>query len=217
MGKMKNIDKPIFAIDFEGSKRIGIVEYGAVRVFGGEIVGCRTRICAPKRRFSAADAEFFGISNERASALPPFSADVEEFCRMRRVGVFAAHNAVAEDSMLRDCMPLAPAAENPLTGEVCATWSPFVDTCVLAKKLFGFESAKLSDVVDGLELDAALQAAAERFCPPDRRKWHCALFDALASALILIKICSFDGFEDVSLRWLLKFSKTSASAQPTLL
>ena len=38
----------------------------------------------------------------------------------------------------------------------------------------------------------------------------------LAAALILIKICELDGFEDVDLPWLLKYSNSDSGAQPNL-
>ncbi len=217
MGKMKNIDRPIFAIDFEGSKTIGIVEYGVVKILGGEIAECATRICAPKTSIPAADAKFFDITDTRAKAFAPFSADISAFCRMRTEGIFAAHNAVAEDTMLRNVLPAPPIVENPLTRRQCASWSPYVDTCVLTKRLFRLDSAKLSNVVEKLELVGELERCAEKFCPPDRRKYHCALFDALACALVLVKICSFDGFENVTLGWLLKQSDAQADTQQNLL
>lgn len=103
MGKMKNI--PVFAIDFEGSSKIGIVEYGVAELADGEIVSAHTRICAPKRKIPRRDAEFFGISNDVAEKRAPFSDDLPLFCRMRSRGIFMAHNAPVEDSLLRAALP----------------------------------------------------------------------------------------------------------------
>lgn len=217
MSKMKNIKKPIFVIDFEGSKKIGIVEYGIVKVLGGEIVSCSTRICAPKEAIPTVDAQLFGITTQKAKAFAPFEADLDKFCKMRKDGVFAAHNATAEDTMLRAICPSPTIVENLLTGKKCASWAPYIDTCALSKRLFNLRSSKLADVVSALNLEDELFDYAEKFCPENRRKWHCALFDAIASALILIKICSFDGFEDVSIAWLLKFSKSDSTTQQDLL
>lgn len=217
MGKMKNIKIPIYAIDFEGSKNIGIVEYGIAEITGGQISACKTRICAPKSRIGARDAKFFDISNARASANPPFESDLKLFCNMRKSGLFASHNATAEDTLLRDCLPAAPLSQNPLTGKAGAAWGPYIDTCSLAKKLFNLNSAKLADVTAALNLQSQLAQKAAEFCPEDRRKWHCALFDAIACALILIKICSFEGFEEVDCNWLLKYSNARAQTQGSLL
>ncbi len=217
MSKMKNIKNPIFAIDFEGSKQIGIVEYGIAEIQNGEIVACSTRICAPKKNISQSDAKFFDITTEQANKFAPFEDDLELFCDMRKHGIFAAHNATAEDTMLRAACPVPPIVENPLTNRECASWSPYIDTCVLAKKLFKLKSAKLSDVISALELNDALEQTAQKYCPNERKKYHCALYDAIASALILVKICSFDGFENVTTNWLLKYSSTSNDTQQRLL
>ncbi len=217
MSKMKNIKKSIFAIDFEGSKQIGIVEYGIAEIVGGKIVSCSTRICAPRKPISSTDTKLFDITTTEANKHAPFEADLQTFCDMRKRGIFAAHNATAEDTMLRASLPAAPIVENPLTKRQCASWAPYIDTCMLAKKLFKLESAKLADVVIALELYEQLETLAQKFCPEGRRKWHCALFDAIASALILIKICSFEGFENVTLEWLLKFSSANSDTQQRLL
>lgn len=217
MGKMKNIKNPVFALDFEGSRKIGIVEYGVAEIVGGEIAACSTRICSPRAKIPAADAEFFGITNEAASGQAPFEADLGLFCDMRRRGVFASHNAAAEDTMLRGALPLPPATVSPLTGAECVSWGPYIDTCALAKKIFRPKSCKLADLIGAFGLGEELEKLAQKHCPGGRRKWHCALFDAIACALVLIKICSFDGFEEVSLEWLLKHSSPLASAQQRLL
>ena len=217
MSKMKNIKIPIFVIDFEGSRKIGIVEYGVAKIFGGKIVTTSTSICAPKSNIPVADSNIFDITTSSASKFPPFESHLQHFCDMRNCGIFAAHNAVAEDTMLRDALPVAPIGINPLTNTQTTTWAPYIDTCTLAKTLFKLKSAKLADVIKSLNLEEELYKEAEKYCPTNRRKWHCALFDAIASALILIKICSFEGFENVTLEWLLKYSKTSQDTQQNLL
>lgn len=105
--KMKNINIPILAIDFEGSRRIGVVEYGVAKIENGAVSELRTGICAPKTKIPQRDAEFFGIDNEEAFKHPPFSESVAEFCEMRKTGIFAAHNASVEDGLLRDAAPRA--------------------------------------------------------------------------------------------------------------
>ena len=39
---MKNIGIPIFSIDFEGSKKIGVVEYGIAEIYGGALISAHT-------------------------------------------------------------------------------------------------------------------------------------------------------------------------------
>ena len=85
------------------------------------------------------------------------------------------------------------------------------------KKLYpSLDSAKLSTVIDTFGLKEELDSIAEKFCPKQRRKWHCAPYDAIACALLIIKICSQDGFEEVSLEWLARYSMTNPDEQSLL-
>lgn len=217
MGKMKNICAPIFVTDFEGSRKIGVVEYGVAVVEGGRISGALTRICAPKTPIPQRDAKFFGIDNAQANAMPPFSESVGEFVKMRKRGFFASHNASVEDSLLRDAMP-SPGFAPDMSGGRTASWGPWLDTCMLAKNIYrGLKNAKLSELVAAFGLQDALDAEAQKHCPEARRKWHCALYDALASALILMHICSQEGFEEVTLEWLAKYSGNGDIGQNSFL
>lgn len=217
MGKMKNIDAPIWAIDFEGSSKLGIVEFGAAKIEGGIVTQTRTEICTPKTPLLKRDTLFTGISAPDTLGKKPFAAYADEFCRMRKNAMFAAHNAVVEDSLLRAEVPSPGIVKNFATSAESPDWAPWLDTCVLVKNLYpALASAKLSDVVLAFGIDKELDAIAGKFCPPNRRKWHCALYDALACALIITRICSSEGFEEVSLEWLAKYSGSFKSAQGTL-
>ena len=207
MGKMKNISTPIFMIDFEGSRKIGVVEYGAVKISGGEIVSARTGICRPRLPIPPRDAQFFGIDNANTLNRPSFSQEVEIFAQMRRDGILASHNSAVEDSLLRDAMPSPGTVPDHVSGGYSCQWGPWLDTLSLCRRIFpGLPCGKLSGLTETLNLSAKLENAAKKLCPPKRRKWHCALYDALAASLILIWICSRDGFGEVSLPWLLKHS-----------
>lgn len=215
MGKMKNI--PVFAIDFEGSSKIGIVEYGVAELAGGEIVSAHTRICAPKRKIPRRDAEFFGISNDVAEKRAPFSDDLPLFCRMRSRGIFMAHNASVEDSLLRAALPSPGMVPDFARGGRTLEWAPWLDTCALARALFPETGgAKLSDCVRAFGLQERLGEAAEKFCPPHRRKWHCALYDAMACALLLARFLEFDGMENADIAWLARYSGTADAGQDRL-
>lgn len=207
MGKTKNIKIPIFAIDFEGSSKLGIVEYGIVEIFNGAIMSAKTAICSPKEAISKREAEFFDISNSEAQKHPPFAEVMPMFCECRKRGIFMAHNAVVEDSFLRAESPSAGIVPDFLRGGNVNTWAVWLDTCVLMRNIFpNAESVKLSECIKLLKLQSRLDAEAEKYCPPDRRKWHCALYDAIASALILIAITELDGFADVNIEWLARYS-----------
>ena len=50
---------------------------------------------------------------------------------------------------------------------------------------------------------------AETDCPAGRGHYHAALYDALASALLLARLFQETGFETVTLHWLLRQSQSS--------
>ena len=216
---MKNLSAPIFAIDFEGSKRIGVVEYGVAEIFGAKIARLYTRICAPKASITRKDADFFGISNSEAKKNPPFEADINLFCALRKRGIFASHNCQVEDSLLRAEAP-SPGLVPKIPGNggaMSKDWRPWIDTCALAKNIYpGITSAKLSDLIKIFGLQKDLDALAAKLCPEGRQKWHCAPYDALAAASILIKICTQEGFENVSFEWLVKYSSGASDSQKLL-
>ena len=215
--KMKNINIPIFAIDFEGSRKIGVVEYAAVAILNGEIADMKTSICAPKIKIPQRDADFFGIDNAEAARHKPFSARVCEFCDMRKSGIFAAHNAAVEDSLLRDALPSPSIVPNFIGGGNNADWSPWIDSCALVKNIFpSLASAKLSAAIDAFGLKPQPDSLAEKFCPPNRKVWHCAPYDALACAIIITHICGLDGFESVTADWLVKYSSAKSENSANL-
>jgi DNA polymerase-3 subunit epsilon len=53
---------------------------------------------------------------------------------------------------------------------------------------------------------------AAKHCPPQRRKYHCALYDALASALILRALCAVEGRSAATLAQLAKDSLSAPAA-----
>ena len=214
---MKNINIPILAVDFEGSRKIGVVEFAAAKIERGEVVGMYTSICAPKTKIPQRDAEFFGIDNAEAFAHKPFSEHIGEFCKMRKSGIFMAHNASVEDGLLRDAVPAPAIVPDFARGGQIAAWSPWLDTCALLKRLFpDLESAKLSAAIDAFSLRERLDALAEKYCPPRRSTWHCAPYDALACALLLLFVCGLDGFENVDIPWLARHSSPDFDATANL-
>ena len=193
---MKN-PVPIYAIDFEGSKSLGIVEFGVAGLFEGEVFAAKTAMCAPRSRISAKDAAFFGITNEEASSHPPFESHAGFFSEMRAGGILAAHSFHTEDSLLRSHIPSPGRVPDFLSGGDTLAWGPWLDSRLAAKALMpGLDSEKLSSAISALGLLEELDAAALSMCPPGRAKWHCALYDALASALIIKKSLALFGSLD---------------------
>jgi len=180
---------PIHVIDFEGATAYGVVEYGVATLVGGEITETHTRICRAHAPIDPSDVAVHGLTYERTQAYAPFSDDYEFFVDLRRRGPLAAHNARYEARLMKDTWampPFVPAWAE--MGEV-ASWGPWIDSMILARKLApGLSRYKLQSVVEELGLQNELNALTLDHCPEDRRMYHCALFDAIASALILRKL-----------------------------
>lgn len=184
---MKN-DIPIFAIDFEGSKALGIVEYGIVEVVNSQIARTFSAICRPRKNIPQNDSKFFDISNDEALNCAPFESACELFSSLRQSGIFAAHNRSTEDTLLRSHIPSPGRVRNFLIASDTLEWAPWLDSRDFAKYLApDIASEKLSDAIASLKLTEELNALAKTVCAPRRATWHRALFDALASALIIKK------------------------------
>jgi DNA polymerase III epsilon subunit-like protein len=69
-------------------------------------------------------------------------------------------------------------------------------------------------LVDRFGLRQELQSVGDKHCPPDRCKPHCALFDALASALLLLRLEGESALANrMTLGWLLQISEGRAPQQ----
>lgn len=81
-------------------------------------------------------------------------------------------------------------------------------------------SVGLQTLIDGCGLTEVLNNLGERFCPPDRRHWHAALYDALACALLFLNFIRSEAGCGKTLPQLLHESASEATAealrQPTL-
>ena len=218
---MKNIDVPIFTVDFEGSKEVGVVEYGIVEISRGKISATHTAMSAPKHRRNKEARtvlDISGISESQLENLGDFDSNISIFKDMRRRGLFAAHNAAFEDSILRSYLPSPGEVPHFIEpGKRVYTWGLWLDSMCFVKNLYpSLESVKLSDAINALGIKGKLDALAEIHCPRNRRKWHCALYDALASAAIFTEVCAQPGFEDMTLEWLSRYSGNSGLEQKEL-
>jgi len=176
-------------IDFEGHPSYGVIEYGIVTVEDVTITATATRLCAPTGGIPARDSAVHGLLARDITAHAPFADDYARFVDWRRSGQFVAHNKTVEHNLLKHTWPFPPAVpdwDNQLAPT--ADWGPWVDTVAVAQAVWPeAERFALGALVEHLALHDPLDALAARHCPPDRRKAHCALYDALASALILAK------------------------------
>jgi DNA polymerase-3 subunit epsilon len=212
------LDTPIHVIDFEGSRQSGVVEYGYVTLEGGEIVDSQTRICAPVGTITDLDRGQHGISEDRASSEALFEAEWSLFARLRQSGAFCAHNASVENGFLCavwSCPRTSPDFSEP--GQTTATWAPWLDTLHIYRRVYPqLENHKLQALIKIFGLQATLDAQAATICPAERRRYHCALYDALASALLLRRLADEPTLKDTSLRWLFLQSAASVAAREAM-
>jgi DNA polymerase III epsilon subunit-like protein len=214
----------IHFVDFEGSTVSGILEYGVVSLRGGEIVAARGRLCAATGRVRPEDTAVHGLDADATAGAPPFAADFEIFATLRESGPLAAHFANAENTLIKAVWPYARSArdfarEDP--GAASAEWGPWIDTGRLypqaRSSAEGAEgAAKLERLVATEGLQASLDALAAGLCPAGRRHYHAALYDALAGALLLVRLAQTPGWGDKSLRWLIEHSTLDAGRREGL-
>ena len=211
-------DTPIHVIDFEGSRQSGVVEYGYVTLEHGKIVDSQTRICAPVGTITDLDRGQHGISEDRASSEALVETEWALCARLRQSGAFCAHNASVEDGFLRAVWSyprISPDFAEP--GQTTATWAPWLDTLHIYRCVYPqLKTHKLQALIEIFDLQATLDAQAVTICPAERRYYHCALYDALASALLLRRLTEEPTLKDASLRWLFLQSAASAAARDAM-
>jgi DNA polymerase-3 subunit epsilon len=200
-----SLEHPIFVIDFEGSPTSGIVEYGLITLERGEITETRTRFCRAKAPIDPHEYRCHGIRYEETLSTLPFAADGEMFLRCRKAGPFAAHNALFEDRLLNEAYPVPEKIPRflPFTRPF-GGWGPWMDTCFLYRRCFPHSKPfHLQNLICTFGGQATLDKLAEKHCPPNRRRYHCALFDALACAVLLLNLLRHEALHSMTLEWLL--------------
>ncbi len=184
---MRWTEQPIFFVDFEGSLGSGVLEYGVATLLDGQIVEAKTRLCGATGRIRAEDTAIHGLRAETLRAHAPLSADWDYFAGLRERGPLAAHFAGAENSLLKSVWPYPRRSPDfARVGEQAIDWGPWIDSArIYAQLRPQAGSAGLEAMVQGAGLQAELEALAVAHCPPGRRGYHAALYDALAGALLL--------------------------------
>jgi DNA polymerase III epsilon subunit-like protein len=184
------IDQTIFFVDFEGSRSSGVLEYGVVTVLRGEIVETKTRLCRAIGRVRAEDTAVHGLSSEMLASQRQFADEWEFFAGLRERGPLAAHYAGVENALLKSAWPYprsSPDFARP--GERVVDWGPWIDTARLYAQFYPMlDSGALESLVRACGLRPELESAATRFCPRDRCRYHCALYDALAGAVLMTRL-----------------------------
>jgi DNA polymerase III epsilon subunit-like protein len=205
---------PIHVIDFEGSGRTGVVEFGVATLLGGEVVSASTRLHAPRAPVPAIDTQCHGLAAKDLKGSSPFESEWEHWVSLRQTGLLAAHNASVESGLLRGTWS-RPSAVPSFVGDAAAVaeWGPWIDTCRLARAWApSLGDFRLSALVSILRLGPRLDALAAEHCPPGRRRYHCALYDALAAALVLRALCGLEGRSAAPLSLLVRDSVSAPAA-----
>jgi DNA polymerase III epsilon subunit-like protein len=208
----------IHFVDFEGSVASGILEYGVVTMRGAEIVETHTRLCRATGRVRAEDAALHGIEATAVAEAAPFAEDFEVFAKWRETGPLAAHFANAENTLIKAVWPYprtSPDFARP--GAVITEWGPWIDTGRLYPQFYPtLASAKLGELVVAFGLQAKLDELAEAHCPPERRRYHAALYDALAGALLLGRLADEPTLAGQTCAWLLAMSTLDGEKRDAL-
>ena len=205
-------DQLIHFIDFEGSTASGILEYGVVSLRAGEIVAASGRTCRPTGRVRPEDIAIHGIEPATLSDCAPFADNFNHFAGLRSTGPLAAHFAQAENTLIKSVWPYTRPApdfsrETPAASDAATDWGPWIDTGRLYPQARPADTpVKLAALIAAEGLQETLDDHAAIHCPPDRRRYHAALYDALAGALLLARLAAMPGWGDKSLRWLLEHS-----------
>ncbi|MDR1433444.1 MAG: hypothetical protein LBI61_03875 [Puniceicoccales bacterium] len=169
----------ISVIDFEGNKGLGIFEFGVVTLLDFEIISTRTEFCQGT-----------------------FHEHLEYFLSLRRTGLLGAHSAQTEDGLLRHYWASPGLVPTFAGGQMVPSWGPWADTKLIHRKLFPqLQSYELEDLVASFALFPELEKLAKKYCCPGGTKFHSALFDALATSLLLQNLQK--NFANVSLETLL--------------
>lgn len=210
-----DISEPIFVIDFEGCERTGIVEYGVVELRRAEVVATHTGLCQPREALRQEDTRLHGLDDRMVAGAEPFGNDLALWTGWRCRGPFAAHQAAVEQRLLSAVWPYPSAVSDfaapgrPLR----PNWGPWLDTRYLYERLYpGLNSYKLTELTHRFGLREALESLGAKHCPAKRVRAHCALFDALASALLLARLFREPSLAQADLPWLLALSVPKGGA-----
>jgi DNA polymerase III epsilon subunit-like protein len=212
------IEQPIFFVDFEGSQASGVLEYGVVTLLAGRVVETKTRLCRASGRVRAEDTAIHGLDEETVAGQPPLSDDWDYFAGLRERGPLAAHYAGAENGLLKAVWPYPRHSPDfARAGARIVDWGPWIDSARLCSQLYpNLDSGRLGAVVAALGLQSELDAIAAAECPPDRRRYHAALYDALAGALLLALLARDPRWARLTMIQLLTLSTLDPEKRETL-
>ena len=92
------------------------------------------------------------------------------------------------------------------------SWGPWLDTLSIYRRLYpDLDNYQLNTLISLFKLEESLNQLAQEYCPKERIRYHCALYDALACALLLQRLFSLEELKGLSLFQLFTLSASSAS------
>jgi len=205
----------IHIIDFEGSPNTGVLEWGMVSIQGERILEAKTRLCGTEKSIDTIESQQHGITSELVVECPAFEKDFDLFAKLRKSGPLCAHNASVEDRFLKNTWSYTrqvPDFSNPEENKLLTSWGPWLDTLPIYRRLYpDLDNYQLNTLIHLFSLEETLNALARIYCPKDRVRYHCALYDALASALLLQRLFTLKELNNLSLFQLFTLSASSAS------
>lgn len=209
---------PIHVIDFEGSRQSGIVEYGVVTLHGAMVDATYTGFCRARGTITDRDRRQHRIAEEDLAGREPFNENWSLFSELRATGVLCAHNIMVEDGLLRQVWPYPRKSPDFFgLGGSEPTWGPWLDTLFIYRRVYPqLESHRLEDLIKLFDLEKELKTRAKLYCPQGRRRYHSALYDALASALLLSRLYDEPDLKRMTLHWLLIQSQSSEGARESV-
>lgn len=199
------ISVPIYVVDFEGSLASGVVEYGIAVLHKGEITQVFTSICRARNYISSQEESCHGIKFDDTLPTEPFSEHWNLFKNCRAKGPFAAHNATFENRLMCRYLPKPGIVPAFLSNEkTTLDWAPWIDSYNLYKRCFDkINSYKLQNLINCFELNDKLEEYTKFYCPKNRCVYHCALFDAIACALLIQNLMEIKIVNRMNLDWLI--------------
>ena len=203
----------IYAIDFEGSRQTGILEYGIVGLSAQQgIFSTESKLCKNKTYIPLTEMHCHGLSANHLLTKIDFSNYLNHFLQLRSKAFFCAHNAIFENTLLSDYCPITSNAYS-LHKMQTQQWGPWIDTYILYKKFFKNKSYSLNELIKNFQLGEILSTLGKKFCPHTRNNFHCALFDAIACALLLLNFIRNVKSNTITLTWLLEQSTPTEIAK----
>ena len=102
-------------------------------------------------------------------------------------------------------------------GERMIEWGPWIDSARLYAQLYPeIGTGRLEMLVGKCGLQRELDALALQHCPAERRRFHAALYDALAGALLLVSLAREPRLAELSVMQLLALSTLDGEKRDAL-